>query len=44
MPVDTALRPRATVPALHARKGKTPIVALTAYDFPTAKELTILWT
>jgi 3-methyl-2-oxobutanoate hydroxymethyltransferase len=39
MPVDTALRPRATVPALHARKGKTPIVALTAYDFPTAKEL-----
>lgn len=28
-----------TVPALRQRKGKTPIVALTAYDFPTAREM-----
>jgi len=28
-----------TVPTIRARKGKTPIVALTAYDFPTAQEL-----
>lgn len=28
-----------TVPAIRARKGKTPIVCLTAYDFPTAEEI-----
>lgn len=33
-----SLRPE-TVPTIRARKGKTPIVALTAYDFPTAREI-----
>lgn len=28
-----------TVPAIRARKGKSPIVCLTAYDFPTAEEI-----
>lgn len=28
-----------TVPVLRQRKGKAPIVALTAYDFPTAREI-----
>lgn len=28
-----------TVPAIRARKGKTPIVCLTAYDFPTTEEI-----
>lgn len=28
-----------TVPAIRARKGKSPIVCLTAYDYPTAEEI-----
>ncbi|WP_416896750.1 MAG: 3-methyl-2-oxobutanoate hydroxymethyltransferase [Minwuia sp.] len=30
---------RMTVPGIRARKGKTPLVCLTAYDYPTAQEI-----
>jgi 3-methyl-2-oxobutanoate hydroxymethyltransferase len=36
---EPAASPAITVPRLRARKSKTPIVALTAYDFPTAQEI-----
>lgn len=39
MPSASLAKRPLTVPAITARKGKTPIVALTAYDFPTAQEM-----